>query len=59
MTNPDKRAFPNAHFNNEHGMTLREYFAAKAMQGLLAADTEFVMSRDVIGQCAVAQPTTC
>jgi hypothetical protein len=32
-------AFPAQHFDlaeNEHGMTLRDYFAAKAMQGLLA-----------------------
>jgi len=27
-------AFPNAHFNDVPGMTLRDYFAAKAMQGL-------------------------
>jgi hypothetical protein len=32
-------AFPAHHFDlaeNEHGMTLRDYFAAKAMQGMLA-----------------------
>jgi hypothetical protein len=32
-------AFPAMHFDlaeNEHGMTLRDYFAAKALQGLLA-----------------------
>ena len=32
-------AFPAMHFDltdNEHGMTLRDYFAAKAMQGMLA-----------------------
>ncbi|MFM7009727.1 MAG: hypothetical protein ACKO0Z_10415 [Betaproteobacteria bacterium] len=31
-------AFPAMHFDlaeNEHGMTLRDYFAAKAMQGML------------------------
>ena len=28
-------AFPNAHFNNVHGMALRDYFAAKAMQGMM------------------------
>ena len=35
MTEP---AFPANHFDlaeNEHGMTLRDYFAAKAMQGFL------------------------
>ena len=32
-------AFPARHFDlaeNEHGMTLRDYFAAMALQGLLA-----------------------
>ncbi len=32
-------AFPANHFDlakSEHGMTLRDYFAAKAMQGMLA-----------------------
>jgi hypothetical protein len=32
-------AFPAMHFDladNEHGMTLRDYFAAKAMQAMLA-----------------------
>jgi len=35
-------AFPSTHHNGwgapEKGMTLRDYFAAKAMQGLIAAD---------------------
>ena len=37
MKNPP--AFPAMHFDladNEHGMTLRDYFAAKAMQVLMA-----------------------
>jgi hypothetical protein len=37
MNNP--HAFPAMHIDladNEHGMTLRDYFAAKALQGLLA-----------------------
>jgi len=29
-------AFPNSHFSNVYGMTLRDYFAAKAMQGMLS-----------------------
>jgi hypothetical protein len=33
-TNPS--AFPNPHYHNVSGMTLRDYFAAKAMQGLYA-----------------------
>ena len=35
-------AFPAHHFDltdNEHGMTLRDYFAAKAMQGLIARES--------------------
>jgi hypothetical protein len=40
MNNP--QAFPSTHHNGwgepEKGMTLRDYFAAKAMQGLIAAD---------------------
>ena len=33
-------AFPAMHFDladNEHGLTMRDYFAAKAMQGLIAS----------------------
>ena len=30
------KAFPNPHRTDELGMTLRDYFAAKAMQGMLA-----------------------
>jgi hypothetical protein len=29
------KAFPNPHRTDELGMTLRDYFAAKAMQGFL------------------------
>lgn len=31
-----EHAFPNPHRTDLTGMTLRQYFAAKAMQGLLA-----------------------
>ena len=33
--------------DDEHGMTLRDYFAAKAMQGLIAngADNPFILSK--------------
>ena len=34
-------AFPAMHFDladNEHGLTMRDYFAAKAMTGLLTAE---------------------
>jgi hypothetical protein len=33
MTND--KAFPNPHRTDETGMTLRDYFAAKAMEGFL------------------------
>lgn len=38
MTKPDDGAFPPAHDPKSHpfGLTKREYFAALAMQGLLA-----------------------
>ena len=29
------KAFPNPHRTDELGMTLRDYFAAKAMQGMM------------------------
>ena len=32
-----EKAFPNPHLTNETGMTMRDYFAAKAMQSLIAA----------------------
>ena len=38
----DIPAFPAMHYDladNEHGLTMRDYFAAKAMQGMLAACT--------------------
>ena len=31
-------AFPNPNRTDQVGMTLRDYFAAKAMQGLLASE---------------------
>ena len=33
----DTQAFPNPHRTDQTGITRREYFAAKAMQGLLAS----------------------
>ena len=34
MNNP--QAFPNPHLRGDEGMTLRDYFAAKAMQAILS-----------------------
>jgi hypothetical protein len=36
-------AFPAMHYDladNEHGLTMRDYFAAKAMQGLIAHEEQ-------------------
>jgi hypothetical protein len=33
----NEKAFPNPHRTDETGMTLRDYFAAKVMQGMLAS----------------------
>lgn len=51
-------AFPAHHFDladNEHGMTLRDYFAAKAMAGWLASyapDAQHPASRGKAGDLA-------
>ena len=39
----DQNAFPVTYGSDgvEHGMTLRDYFAAKALQGILAANAEW------------------
>jgi len=31
-----ENAFPNPHYRDGSGMSLRDYFAAKAMQGMIA-----------------------
>ena len=41
--------------NFTYGMTLRDYFAAKAMQGLIAADTGFTMPALRIAELAYEQ----
>ena len=59
MNNP--QAFPQCAYNLKGGydiiggMTLRDYFAAKAMQGLLAADTGFTMYSAQIAEISYAQ----
>ena len=37
----DEKAFPNPHRTDTTGMTLRDYFAAKAMQALIDNDGLF------------------
>jgi hypothetical protein len=41
--------------NISDGMTLRDYFAAKAMQGLVAADTQFTMGYVGLAELAFNQ----
>ena len=48
-------AFPAAHFDlgdEEHGMTLRDYFAAKAMQGFAAAPDIYDAEADEVARLA-------
>lgn len=53
MSQEDKYAFPfDCNFTQYTGMTLRDYFAAKAMQGAIsgcAARGEVVMYADLVG----------
>lgn len=47
-----ENAFPALHLNAHQGMTLRDYFAAKAMQGLFSSIGEITkswsaMARDI------------
>jgi hypothetical protein len=44
----DNRVVAALSIANSQGMTLRDYFAAKALQGVLAADTEELLSVDAI-----------
>ena len=34
----NEKAFPNPHLRDDSGMTLRDYFAAKAMQAMEASN---------------------
>jgi hypothetical protein len=45
MKNPP--AFPNPNNTTQEGMTLRDYFAAKAMQGFISASTTQLIASDV------------
>jgi hypothetical protein len=51
MINEEQQAFPDGLLNQD-GMTLRDYFAAKAMQGAMsgcAARGEVIMYSDLAG----------
>jgi hypothetical protein len=38
--------------DNEHGLTMRDYFAAKAMQGMLSENSGIRYSNDELGRFA-------
>ena len=48
----DEKAFPNPHRTDTTGMTLRDYFAAKAMQGAISGCSsrgEVILYSDLAG----------
>jgi len=49
-----EKAFPNPHLTHETGMTIRDYFAAKAMQGMLAACTGWETQQERLAECSYA-----
>ena len=55
-------AFPAMHYDlaeNEHGMTLRDYFAAKAMQGMFANPEDIHVAEDETYQEYVNEIARC
>ena len=50
MNNP--KAFPDPHLRGDEGMTLRDYFAAKAMTGLLTAEIVGEYSNEHVAEIA-------
>ena len=50
-------AFPAMHFDladNEHGLTMRDYFAAKAMQAIMAGQYQITKQHDAASRIALA-----
>jgi hypothetical protein len=50
----DKPAFPTQNWPSSNGMALRDYFAAKAVQGLLASEVNAPLKVFAIRAYAVA-----
>jgi len=48
----NEAAFPNPHLRDGSGMTLRDYMAARAMQGLLTAEIVGEYSNDHVAEIA-------
>jgi hypothetical protein len=57
MTQPEESDFPTPPFNRE-GLTIRDYLAARAMQGLLANPTTGDSRPDWIARIAVVNADT-
>ena len=44
-----EKAFPNPHLTHETGMTMRDYFAAKAMQAIIGrSDSRFTTTPESV-----------
>jgi hypothetical protein len=43
-------AFPNAHWNNVYGMTLRDYFAGQALNALVAESIAIATAQSTDGE---------
>ncbi len=55
MNNPPAFPLDTGKLTINQGMTLRDYFAAKVMQGLLTSDTGYTMSSAQIAELAYSQ----
>ncbi len=52
----NEKAFPNPHLRDDSGMTLRDYFAARAMQALLS-DSDWRQDMDIKDTALAAYKT--
>jgi len=50
----NEKAFPNPHLRSDDGITVRDYFAAKVMQGLLASEVNAPMQEFAIRAYKIA-----
>ena len=53
MNNP--QAFPNPHLRDDSGITMRDYFAAKAMQGQLSRPSGGYLQEEEVAKVAYMQ----
>jgi len=52
----NEKAFPNPHLRDDSGITMRDYFAAKAMQALLS-DSDWRQDMDIKDTALAAYKT--